>query len=322
MLKQDKIKVKDQISSFLKTHRKQIFIILLCGVVLFAGGEAAKTYYFSTEEAKAAKPVGPEGTNGNYILPFDQMSYTLRLGWPADGNATNDSILVIDSAGRWVRKIKPLNSWLSLYALTSSLSAYATTASLSGYVPTSRTLTINGTAYDLSANRSWTVSGTTYSAGTGLSLTGTTFANTAPDQTVTLTAGNRISITGSYPNFTISYVEPTINQVSRTVNSAYTISTKQAQVFYSIPVTATNPLLAGTSAGTATLQYSTNGGSTWNNAIATSASSTVGLSVTISLTTGGSNILGGFVPANSSVRINTSVSGTATVGNATGQEIY
>ena len=34
--------------------------------------------------------------------------------------------------------------------------AYTSTA----YVPTSRTITINGTSYDLSANRSWTVTGT------------------------------------------------------------------------------------------------------------------------------------------------------------------
>ena len=32
-------------------------------------------------------------------------------------------------------------------------------SALSNYVPTSRTLTINGTTYDLSANRSWTISG-------------------------------------------------------------------------------------------------------------------------------------------------------------------
>jgi hypothetical protein len=45
---------------------------------------------------------------------------------------------------------------------------------------------------------------TTYSAGTGLSLTGTTFANTAPDQTVVLTGSGATSISGTYPNFTIS----------------------------------------------------------------------------------------------------------------------
>lgn len=45
---------------------------------------------------------------------------------------------------------------------------------------------------------------TTYSAGTGLNLVGTTFNNTAPDQTVSLTGSGATSITGTYPNFTIS----------------------------------------------------------------------------------------------------------------------
>ena len=45
---------------------------------------------------------------------------------------------------------------------------------------------------------------TTYTAGTGLSLTGTEFANTAPDQTVTLTGAGATSISGTYPNFTIT----------------------------------------------------------------------------------------------------------------------
>jgi len=44
---------------------------------------------------------------------------------------------------------------------------------LSGYVPTSRTLTINGTSYDLSANRSWSV-GTVTSIATSGPITGGT----------------------------------------------------------------------------------------------------------------------------------------------------
>jgi len=47
-------------------------------------------------------------------------------------------------------------------------------------------------------------SDTTYTAGTGLSLTGTVFANTAPDQTVALTGSGATTVTGTYPNFTIS----------------------------------------------------------------------------------------------------------------------
>lgn len=54
-----------------------------------------------------------------------------------------------------------------------------------------------------------TDSNTTYTAGSGLSLTGTVFANTAPDQTVALTAGGATSISGTYPNFTISSTNTT-----------------------------------------------------------------------------------------------------------------
>lgn len=45
----------------------------------------------------------------------------------------------------------------TLYPTTQAVSNYITSI-VSGYVPTSRTLTINGTTYDLSANRSWTIS--------------------------------------------------------------------------------------------------------------------------------------------------------------------
>jgi hypothetical protein len=48
-----------------------------------------------------------------------------------------------------------------------------------------------------------------YSAGTGLALTGTVFSNTAPDQVVTLTQGGATTISGAYPNFTISSVNTT-----------------------------------------------------------------------------------------------------------------
>ena len=90
---------------------------------------------------------------------------------------------------------------------------------LSGYVPTSRTLTINGTAFDLSANRSWsvgTVTSVAASAGTGISISGSpittsgtlTITNTAPDQVVALTASTGISISGTYPNFNITNTSP------------------------------------------------------------------------------------------------------------------
>lgn len=76
-------------------------------------------------------------------------------------------------------------------------------------------------------NVPWTDNNTTYSAGTGLSLSGTTFNNTAPDQTVTLTNGTGINVTGTYPNFTITNTAP---------NQNYTLPTASASVLGGIKV--------------------------------------------------------------------------------------
>ena len=57
---------------------------------------------------------------------------------------------------------------------------------LSGYVPISRTLTINGTAYDLSANRSWSV-GTVTSVGLSSATSGVTIGSTPITTSGTIT---------------------------------------------------------------------------------------------------------------------------------------
>lgn len=65
---------------------------------------------------------------------------------------------------------------------------------------------------------------TTYTAGTGLSLTGTTFANTAPDQTVTLTGAGATTISGTYPNFTITSTDNVNDADANPTNELQTIS--------------------------------------------------------------------------------------------------
>jgi hypothetical protein len=79
---------------------------------------------------------------------------------------------------------------------------------------------------------------TTYTAGTGLSLTGTTFANTDPDQTVSLTQGGATTISGTYPNFTIS---------STDTNTTYTAGTGLALTgtVFSNTITNNNQLTNG-----------------------------------------------------------------------------
>jgi hypothetical protein len=86
--------------------------------------------------------------------------------------------------------------------------ATVTAPNLPGSLTNTNVLTLSGTGqvetrvipadiWDGDAN-------TTYTAGSGLSLTGTTFANTAPDQVVTLTGAGATTVTGTYPNFTVT----------------------------------------------------------------------------------------------------------------------
>lgn len=46
------------------------------------------------------------------------------------------------------------------------------------------------------------------SLGTGLSMSGTTLSNSAPDQTVSISSGTGISASGTYPNFTVTNTAP------------------------------------------------------------------------------------------------------------------
>ena len=82
-----------------------------------------------------------------------------------------------------------------------------------------------------------TVTSVAASAGTGISVAGSpitssgtlTITNTAPDQIVALTAGTNISITGTYPSFTINATgggggSGTVTSVAATVPTGFTIS--------------------------------------------------------------------------------------------------
>lgn len=77
--------------------------------------------------------------------------------------------------------------------------------------PANMTLTTIGTSGASSYNSATNVlnipnylSPNVYTAGTNMSLVSGAFNNTAPDQTVSLTAGQGETITGTYPNFTIA----------------------------------------------------------------------------------------------------------------------
>ncbi|SVC95856.1 uncharacterized protein METZ01_LOCUS348710, partial [marine metagenome] len=84
---------------------------------------------------------------------------------------------------------------------------------------------------------------TTYTAGTGLTLVGTVFSNTAPDQTVALTGSGATTITGTYPNFTIASTDTDTNttytNVSEFTNDSGYLTSVPARAWSTITGTPT-----------------------------------------------------------------------------------
>ena len=85
-----------------------------------------------------------EGVSGN------ETGYTML------GANTNQLIIGVQGASQTMTFPTAANY---TYTFPSASGTLALASSLSSYVPTNRTLTINGTTYDLSADRSWTISG-------------------------------------------------------------------------------------------------------------------------------------------------------------------
>jgi hypothetical protein len=90
------------------------------------------------------------------------------------------------------------------YTFPASSGTLALASDLSSYVPTSRTLTINGETYDLSANRSWTITGITGSGTSGQVpyFNGTT-SLTSEAGFIYDASTNRLGVNTSVPNATI-----------------------------------------------------------------------------------------------------------------------
>lgn len=93
------------------------------------------------------------------------------------------------------------------------------------------------------ATNGWVREMPLYTGGTGISVSGSNVVtNTAPDQTVTITAGQGISVTGTYPNFSVSQTKK-VETFSGTTNGSgvYTVTFETPySVAPNIQVTATN----------------------------------------------------------------------------------
>ena len=99
-------------------------------------------------------------TNSINITPAGIYLLDFTFGGAA-GGAANLKNFRLDVASLNVNELRT-------YVMPNASGTLALTSNLSSYVPTTRTITINGTALNLSEDRAWTITaGTTYSAFTG-----------------------------------------------------------------------------------------------------------------------------------------------------------
>ncbi|WP_220124703.1 hypothetical protein, partial [Mycoplasmopsis bovis] len=109
-------------------------------------------------------------------------------------NRINNRLIKSDTTGKWRS-----STWMPT---ASMVGAYPATGNPSGFLQSEVDGSVTNEMQTLSI------------AGSVLSISGGNSVN-LPTQTASITGGNRIQVTGTYPNFTISYIEPSINTVTR-----------------------------------------------------------------------------------------------------------
>lgn len=66
----------------------------------------------------------------------------------------------------------------------------------------------------------WANAATLLTAGTGISISGNTITNSAPDQTVAITGSTGVAVTGTYPNFSVSVTDQSTTNEIQTLSAA------------------------------------------------------------------------------------------------------
>lgn len=81
-------------------------------------------------------------------------------------------------------------------------------------------LSLSGNTLSISNGNSVTLpsGGTSYTAGSGISISGNIINNSAPDQLVTLNGSGATTVTGTYPNFTVSSANQTLSLSGNTLS--------------------------------------------------------------------------------------------------------
>jgi hypothetical protein len=172
-----------------------------------------------------------------YSTTNNSTNWNTAYGW---GNHASAGYLTSITSGQVITALgyTPYDS--------TNPSGYITNSSLSSYVPNTRTLTINGTAYDLSADRSWTIatnSGTVTSvAALTLGTTGTDLSSSVATGTTTpiitlnvptASATNRGALSSTdWSTFNSKFTLPTLTNGSVLFSNGSTITQDNTNLFW------------------------------------------------------------------------------------------
>jgi hypothetical protein len=189
--------------------------------------------------------------NGRILFGFGSGTATQKMSLDANGNAVISGGLTIGST---------LSNGVYTYTLPSATGTLALASSLSSYVPTSRTITINGTSYDLSADRAWSIATGVSSIASGTGIVVATVNGVATVSNLGIlgaTSGTGIVVSTNNQNITIT----NLGLLSAASGNGIAVSTSNQQI------TITNTGVLSIASGTGIVASTVNGVTTITNLI-------------------------------------------------------
>ncbi len=162
--------------------------------------------------------------DSSYLTSVPAQTFTSLTGKPTtvSGYGITDALTSVPAQTFASLTGKPTT--VSGYGITDAISASSTTTL------TNKSGAISQWTNDSGYITSYTDTDTTYTAGSGLTLTGTVFSNPDPDQTVSLLGTGATVVTGTYPNFTINSTD---NNTDTTYTAGANVSISGSNVISS-----------------------------------------------------------------------------------------
>ena len=152
------------------------------------------------------------------LVPYTGATADVNLG--TNGLTAHDLTVSHPSGSGVAVSVTKGGAGEALTVVKSSGSGNA--ASITGGVTLIDELHLNTDLADtyIASAATWNAKQDPVTAGTGISIASDVITNTAPDQTVSLTAGTGIGVSGTYPNFTIANTQPSGVQTKMVIGSA------------------------------------------------------------------------------------------------------